>query len=162
MRYASAMVAHTKNIAKELREIRSTLEVLEAAYFNIIDKLEARHTPYLLNMSEAARLLGIGPQALRWLIRDKKIRSSKIGKRVMVSRSALENFAGRAVGFEISPGLADRKLRRRPQSIHELTSVEARALGRRQERAVDQRRLDIARANTTEPGRYGPNWVRDR
>lgn len=49
-----------KNIAKELREIRSTLEVLEAAYFNIVDRLEARHTPYLLNMREAARLLGIG------------------------------------------------------------------------------------------------------
>ena len=113
-------------------------------------------------MSEAARLLGIGRQALRWLIRDKKIRSSKIGKRVMVSRSALEHFAGRAVGFEIAPGLADRKLRRRPQSIHELTSIEARALGRRQARAVEQRRLDIARANTTEPGRYGPSWVRDR
>lgn len=155
------MVAHTKIITKELREIRNALEVLEAAYFNIADRLEARHVPYLLNIGEAAQVLGVGRQTLRWLIRDKKIRGTKVGKRVMVSRSALEHFADRAVGFEIASGVADRKLRRRPRSIDDLTSVEARALGRRQARAVEQRSLDIARANATEPGRYGPSWVRD-
>lgn len=129
------MVATTKRIDMELRQIRTSLAVLEAAYFQLADVFEARGAPYLLTIPKAAKLLGVGEQALRWLIDDKKIRKMKVGKRVMVARNELERFSQRAVGFELAPGL-ERKLQRRPLSIAELTSQESRALTNRKRRAI--------------------------
>lgn len=156
------MTAHVKQVAIELREIRKTLEVLEAAYFNIVDRLDADDTPYLLSMPKAAKLLGIGKKSLHWLIDDKKVRATKVGKKVMVARIELERFAGRIVGFHVEQGLANRKLTRRALSWNDLTSQEARAESRRKAALLDQARNDIARANAATPGQYGPSWARNR
>jgi excisionase family DNA binding protein len=47
----------------------------------------------LLTQGEAAQVLGISPDLLRQLVREGRIRTVKVGKRVMFSRAALEAFA---------------------------------------------------------------------
>jgi excisionase family DNA binding protein len=49
--------------------------------------------PLLIPMDAAAEVLGIGRPALLELVRAKRIRTVKVGKRVLFSRAALEAFA---------------------------------------------------------------------
>jgi excisionase family DNA binding protein len=42
----------------------------------------------------AARILGISERTLHSLIREKQLRVRRIGRRVLISREALEHFAG--------------------------------------------------------------------
>ncbi|HTS04407.1 MAG TPA: helix-turn-helix domain-containing protein [Candidatus Eisenbacteria bacterium] len=48
----------------------------------------------LYSRAEAAQLLGIHPRTLDRLIAEKRLTAVTIGDRPMVSRSALERFAG--------------------------------------------------------------------
>lgn len=139
------MTAHLKQLSIELREIRKTLAVLEAAYFQLAEVFEARGAPYLLTIPRASKLLGVGAQTLGWLIADRKIRRTKVGKRFMVARTELERFAQRTIGFELAPGL-QRKLRRRPLSLDDLSSLEGRALQTRKAAALAAARRSAAAA----------------
>lgn len=49
--------------------------------------------PFLVDATEAARLLAISPRTLWTLTKAGKIRSRKVGRRVLYSRAALEEFA---------------------------------------------------------------------
>jgi len=48
----------------------------------------------LYSRAEAAQLLGIHPRTLDRLIAERRLKAIVIGDRPMVSRSALERFAG--------------------------------------------------------------------
>ena len=58
-------------------------------------KLSARPEPtrLLLSRLEAAYALGISPRKFDYLVAEKAIQVRRIGKRVLVSRAALERFA---------------------------------------------------------------------
>jgi excisionase family DNA binding protein len=47
----------------------------------------------LLSKQEAARLLGLSIRSLEHLISSKEIPTRRIGRRVLITRSALESFA---------------------------------------------------------------------
>lgn len=53
----------------------------------------ARMDTLLLSRHEAARLLGISLRTLDHLIQRGEITTRRIGKRVLIARSALESFA---------------------------------------------------------------------
>jgi excisionase family DNA binding protein len=61
--------------------------------------------PLLIPMDAAAKVLGIGRPALLELVRAKRIRTVKVGRRVMFSRASLEAFAaGDEPGTEVFIG----------------------------------------------------------
>lgn len=49
--------------------------------------------PLLLDAIEAARLLNISPRTLWQFTKDGAIRAKRIGRRILYSRAALEEFA---------------------------------------------------------------------
>lgn len=55
---------------------------------------ESVDTPLLLSVPEAARLLGVGTTFGWMMVRRGQIPSIRLGRRVLVPRSALERLAG--------------------------------------------------------------------
>ena len=53
-------------------------------------------TQILLSKRDAAQALSISPRTLDYLIARKQLTVTRIGKRVLVSRKALEKFADRS------------------------------------------------------------------
>jgi len=49
--------------------------------------------PVLLSRKQAASLLSISLRGLDYLISEKKIRTRRIGRRVLISRQEIERFA---------------------------------------------------------------------
>jgi len=62
----------------------------------------ARMDTLLLSKHEAARLLGLSVRSLEHLISRKEIPTRRIGRRVLITRSAIESFA-RAQNSNESP-----------------------------------------------------------
>src|SRR5579871_1279518 len=54
---------------------------------------QERDEPLLISVPQAARLLGIGPTLAWELVHTRVIPSVKLGRRVLVSRTALEQLA---------------------------------------------------------------------
>jgi excisionase family DNA binding protein len=136
-------------IPADIKEIRRTLEVLEAAYFSLVDRLEARTIPLLLPKVQAAKVLGVGKSALQELIASRKIRVVSVNGRAMVARAELERFAWAAQAFETA---ANRRLLRRPRSIDVLRSVEVKAADRRRKTLLQTAEPE----KTTEAARASP------
>jgi excisionase family DNA binding protein len=58
----------------------------------------------LLNVEEAARLLGISTWTIRSYVRDRKLNPVRIGRRVLLEISEIENFVSKSKGE--SPDMA--------------------------------------------------------
>jgi len=58
----------------------------------------------LLSKQEAARILGISIRSLEHLIYRQEIPTRKIGRRVLLARSAVESFAGAQNSSETTEG----------------------------------------------------------
>jgi excisionase family DNA binding protein len=58
----------------------------------------------LLSKHEAARLLGISIRSLEHLISHKEIPTRRIGRRVLITRTAIESFARAQNSHESSDG----------------------------------------------------------
>jgi len=54
-----------------------------------------RAEPLLLSVREAARLLGLGRDSTYQLIREGRLRAVRIGRRLLIPRTELEDFVQR-------------------------------------------------------------------
>ena len=72
----------------------------------------------LLGVVDAARLLGISPWTVRKIIREGKLRPVRLGVRVLLEQSDIENFVSKAkqipsANFCASPGASSEDLQPR-------------------------------------------------
>ena len=63
-----------------------------------------RMDPLLLSKQEAARLLGLSIRSLEHLISRNEIPTRRIGRRVLITRSAIDSFARAKNSNESSEG----------------------------------------------------------
>lgn len=49
----------------------------------------------LFSKKDAARILGLSPRTLDYLLACKELKATRVGRRVLISRKELENFARR-------------------------------------------------------------------
>ena len=63
---------------------------------------DSRMDTILLSKPEAARMLGLSVRSIDHLISKKKLPTRRIGKRVLITRSAVETFASAESSTEIT------------------------------------------------------------
>lgn len=84
LRFAEALAAIIKPIIKEaVREAMASIPGTD---------LPTTAEKSFLTVKEAAEVSGLGASTVRLAIRKRQLRANKVGRRVLVKRSDLENF----------------------------------------------------------------------